>query len=66
METGDIVGIFLCGVAVAIVLIMITLPNPKKFKDVWQAEAIEKGHAEYNQQTGDWQWKEVKDVAVQK
>lgn len=23
-------------------------------------EAIEKGHAEYNQETGNWQWKEIK------
>ncbi len=23
-----------------------------------EKEAIEKGYAEYNQQTGDWQWKE--------
>ncbi len=26
----------------------------------WQSQAIKRGHAEYNAQTGAWQWKEGK------
>ena len=25
----------------------------------WKTEAVEKGFAEYNQTTGDWQWKKI-------
>jgi hypothetical protein len=27
---------------------------------VWEEDAVKKGHAEYNPQTGEWRWKETK------
>jgi len=26
----------------------------------WEADAVRQGHAEYNKETGDWQWKKTK------
>ena len=51
---GLCVGVFCC------IMPRIMIPSADR------VQAIERGFAEYNQQTGDWQWKEVKDVAVQK
>lgn len=27
---------------------------------IWRHQSIKRGYAEYNSQTGDWQWKELK------
>lgn len=28
--------------------------------DSWRTDSVKRGHAEYSQTTGKWQWKEVK------
>jgi len=58
----DLIGGFIIGVISTIFVLCLCLTNSDKLKE----QAIEKGFAEYNQTTGKWQWKEVKDVAIQK
>lgn len=45
---GFIIGVVLCGGVVAVI-------NGCTSVD-WKAEAVERGYAEYDNQTGKWQW----------
>jgi len=48
------VVVFLLGTSF-ICFILISISDRKVFKQ----EAVDKGHAEYHQTTGEWQWKEI-------
>jgi len=52
----DAVGGFIMGVVTGVFILCVCTKSPKEFK----AEAVKQGFAEYNQSTGDWQWKEAK------
>jgi hypothetical protein len=54
MDDDMIVG-FMLGVFSTIFILCLCVTN----LDIYE-QAIEKGFAEYNQSTGDWQWKEAK------
>ncbi len=51
-----IAGAFL-GVGLAVIVSMIVMGE---VRDSFREEAIQKGFAEFNSQTGEWQWKEQK------
>ena len=50
---GYLTGVAVC--ALSIFTACIIAPSTD-----YRGQAIEKGFAEYNQSTGDWQWKEAK------
>ena len=71
MDKIDIVGIVMVSLGVLTLaggfLFMVVLGNHPGHKiELIEKQAIEYGYAETNKLTGEWQWKEVKDVAVQK
>ncbi len=38
----------------------------RALEDSWKADTVKRGHAEYSQTTGEWQWKPVADKAAGK
>jgi hypothetical protein len=55
----DELGKIMCGTMAPAALAIGIIIGHFGGKQVMQNQAIEKGHAEYSQSTGDWQWKEV-------
>lgn len=46
--------------AVAITVVITVLFTAHFADEHWKTQLVEKGHAEYNQTTGKWQWKECR------
>lgn len=55
---GAIIGFFVGCLATVLFAVFVVDPAEERR---WHRELIKRGHAEYNQTTGAWQWKERKD-----
>lgn len=54
MDSEDLIGV---GILCVIALVIGVIWGDGRTEARWQKEVIEKGFAEYNQTTGEWQWK---------
>ncbi len=53
------VGIVLTVIIVALPMGVVSSCNTRQaINDAWRKDMIERGYAEYNSTTGEWQWKE--------
>lgn len=62
---GDCYSAFFIGMVVATAalagLMKLSGTDPIGVQKKWEQELIDRGHAEYNTTTGEWQWKEQGD-----
>lgn len=56
MKNDDLVLGAICGFFLSTLIWFII---NRTILENWETAAIRKGHAEYNQATGEWQWKEI-------
>ena len=54
---------FFAGFTIGLIITLFIVFGP--YRVSWETEAVEKGFAEYNQTTGDWQWKKIEKEEVE-
>ena len=62
-EQANLIAGLIIGLIIGFIITLFIVFDPYRVR--WETEAIEKGFAEHNQTTGDWQWKKIEKEEVE-